>query len=157
MPKGIPRTGTTLTCRREHVSWFHMLSRCTDRKNRQFADYGGRGITVCDRWRLFANFLADMGPKPTPKHSVERRENDKGYSPDNCYWATPSQQQRNKRNSVMLTHNGITLCLADWADRVGIPAKLLSQRLKTYRWTLERSLTAPVLPPGKHRRRSNDL
>lgn len=82
----------------EYAIWNGIINRCTNPANGNFADYGGRGITVCDRWRQdFANFYADMGSRPSRKHSVDRIDNDKGYSPDNCRWATPVEQARNKR------------------------------------------------------------
>jgi len=75
-----------------------MRDRCRNPNNQRFADYGGRGIRVCDRWaESFANFIADMGPKPTPQHSLDRKDNDLGYSPENCRWATDTEQSRNRR------------------------------------------------------------
>lgn len=84
----------------EYQSWRAMIQRCTNPKNNRFQYYGARGIAVCERWETFSNFLRDMGPKPTPKHSLERVENDKGYSPDNCKWATALEQRHNRRDSV---------------------------------------------------------
>ena len=81
---------------RAYVIWNNMIRRCTDPKNKRFKDYGGRGITVCERWLIFANFLADMD-EPPPGLTLDRRDNDKGYSPDNCRWATHSEQRRNQR------------------------------------------------------------
>jgi hypothetical protein len=75
-----------------------MKDRCLNRKSCHFAYYGGRGITVDPAWMTFSNFLADMGPKPTPKHSIERLDNAKGYGPGNCVWATHTDQMRNRRN-----------------------------------------------------------
>lgn len=82
----------------EYRAWDGMKQRCLNPNAQRYEDYGGRGITVCERWLTFANFLADMGEKPEPKshYSIERRDNDCGYGPDNCYWATDPEQQRNR-------------------------------------------------------------
>lgn len=82
---------------REYAAWRHMIDRCTRKKHERYADYGGRGIGVCDRWKTFENFYADMGNRPTSRHTLERRDNDLSYSPDNCYWATYSEQNKNRR------------------------------------------------------------
>lgn len=83
----------------EHRVWRGMQERCYNARRQDWPDYGGRGITVCDRWRdSFETFLADMGPRPSPKHSVDRIDNAKGYEPGNCRWATATEQARNRRN-----------------------------------------------------------
>jgi len=89
----------------EYQTWQTIKKRCYYKKAIQYKDYGGRGITVCDRWlNSYENFLADMGRKPTPKHSIERRDNEKEYSPNNCYWTTQDEQAKNKRNNVAIMH-----------------------------------------------------
>lgn len=91
---------------REHAlygTWKTMIQRCTNPKVKQYKDYGGRGIAVCKAWRdSFAKFLEDMGEKPSPQHALERRNNDKGYGPSNCYWATRKEQAANKRRKGTL-------------------------------------------------------
>jgi hypothetical protein len=133
----------------EHNTWSHIKARCYNKKNKSYPRYGGRGIKVCDRWlgsNGYVNFLADMGRKPSPEHSIERVWNDGDYCPENCKWALPQEQARNKRNNVYLTHDGETLLLIEWADRLGIDGASLYKRLE--KWPLERALSEP---PRKQR------
>jgi hypothetical protein len=99
----------------EFKSWSHMMDRCRNPKNKDWDRYGGRGITVCERWLEFINFYEDMGPKPDSKYTIERLDNNKGYCPENCEWAGPQTQSRNKRTTIMIEYNGRSLCLKDWA------------------------------------------
>lgn len=126
-PKRFRTHGMTETP--EYNIWCLMKRRCTNPQCRAYPRYGGRGITVCDRWlHSFENFYADMGPRPSPKHSIDRIDNDRGYSPDNCRWADSSEQGYNTRDTTMLTHDGRTLNLAEWSKETGIPVKLLRSR-----------------------------
>ena len=85
---------------------------------------------MCEQWRdSFETFLADMGRKPTPRHSIDRIDNNRGYEPDNCRWATQTEQSRNQRSNRMTTHNGQTKCTADWAEASGIAYHTLKSRL----------------------------
>jgi len=122
-------------------SWAGMMARCSNPLHKAFHLYGGRGILVCERWHTFSNFLEDMGVKPEGL-SLDRIDNSLSYSPENCRWATPSQQARNKRNNRMLTLNGETKCLQEWAEIVGITQSSLACRLKTG-WSIEDALTIP--------------
>lgn len=88
----------------EYAVWHKMLRRCRDASSPDFPNYGGRGIAVCERWTDFANFIADMGPRPSPEHTIERVNNDDGYHPENCIWATREVQARNRRARRVADH-----------------------------------------------------
>lgn len=125
---------------RTYSIWLGMRSRCYNRNEPAFANYGGRGIAICERWDEFASFLADMGEAPAGL-SIDRINNNGNYEPGNCRWATPAEQSRNTRQNVMLTFRGKTQCVTDWADEVGIADTVLRARLFSYGWPLERALT----------------
>lgn len=127
----------------EYRSWLAMRDRCERLSHHRFADYGGRGIKVCYRWRLFEHFLVDMGRRPSPAHTLERKDTNGDYEPCNCIWATRAEQNRNKRSNVTLTLDGLTLSLIEWAKRSGIPYRTLHMRHATG-WSDERALTEPV-------------
>ena len=110
--------------------WLGMKARCLNPANPGHENYGGRGITVCDRWMSFANFFEDMGKRPTRYHSIERIDNDGDYEPGNCIWATRAEQNRNTRQNVYLTKDGITLTAAEWADRLGISRPTVYGRIR---------------------------
>ncbi len=123
-------------------TWAGMIARCSNPKNKRYKDYGGRGITVCDRWKSFENFLADMGEKPQGT-SIDRIDYSKGYSPDNCRWATAKEQARNKTNVPLYEYDGIKRSAPEWAEVTGINIGTLKDRLYAG-WTTERALTTPV-------------
>jgi len=122
---------------RTYGSWAAMLQRCTNPKNEKWPAYGGRGICVCDRWRKFANFLADMGNAPAGK-TLERRNVNGNYDKQNCRWATPQEQGVNTRQNRRITFDGETRTLSQWARLLGWSAGGLHARLK--RLPLERAL-----------------
>lgn len=137
----------------EYSTWEHMLRRCYYKKDDKYSIYGARGITVCERWRTsFLSFLADMGRKPTPQHTIDRKNNDGNYEPANCRWATAKEQGRNLRRSVYVEYNGERQLLMDVADRAGLNRAVIYGRLKMG-WSLEDSLTTPVRPRRKNRKR----
>jgi hypothetical protein len=114
----------------EYDVWSGMLQRCTNPRDDAYANYGGRGITVCDRWRNdFAAFLEDMGPRPSPQHSIDRRDNDGNYEPGNCRWATRMEQASNRRNSLRIPVGAETLTAAQWEARAGLKPGTVSHRL----------------------------
>lgn len=88
----------------EYVSWQAMVQRCTNPNSKEYPNYGGRGLTISESWMQFENFYADMGPRLSPKHSLDRRDNMLGYIHSNCYWATRQQQQNNTRRNVVITY-----------------------------------------------------
>lgn len=128
----------------EHLVWCNMRRRCNDPTTLNYHLYGGRGITVCDRWQDFAAFLADMGSRPSPKHSIDRKDNNRGYSPENCVWQTRAHQNRNTRQNHYLTFQGRTQTITDWARQLGLRHTTLCQRINQYGWSIEKALTTPV-------------
>lgn len=119
-----------------------MKRRCGQKDSEHYHYYGGRGISVCGEWlHDFGRFISDMGRRPSKHHMIERIDNDKGYSPDNCKWATRIEQGHNKRNNRWLTFNGETLTITDWAARLGLGGGRDIIKRLTRGWTLERALT----------------
>jgi hypothetical protein len=128
---------------REYRVWAHMFRRCYDPNTKRFERYGGRGITVCERWRDYATFRADMGPCPDG-HTIERIDNDGHYEPSNARWATHAEQMRNTSRTRLLTHHGLTLCMKDWAARLGFSSYgIIASRLRRG-WSVDQALTTPV-------------
>lgn len=126
----------------EYKSWLKMRERCLDPECPAYPDYGARGIRICDRWLDPTNFLDDMGPKPTRGHTLERKDNSKGYQPDNCKWADRFEQANNKRNNRLITVNGASKTAPQWARLSGLSAKTIEARLK-YGWTEEDAVLMP--------------
>lgn len=110
--------------------WRKMLDRCLNPDSSAFRDYGARGIGVCARWRKsFRAFVRDMGPRPSPKHTIDRIDNNLDYTPANCRWATAAEQSRNTRRNRWIEFNGERLTMSDWANRLGLTRERLRQRL----------------------------
>lgn len=114
----------------EYKVWNNMYSRCLNPNHPRYKDWGGRGIIIAEEWLTFAGFYADMGDRPSDRHTLERKDNTLGYSKGNCYWATTAEQALNRRSNVHLTHDGITLTLKEWADRTGLHPVTISSRLR---------------------------
>lgn len=128
----------------EYKAWQAMIDRCINPKNSRFERYGGRGISVCDRWRhSFSDFYADVGQRPSSIHSLERECNDGNYEPGNVIWATKESQARNKASNVYLTFKGRRMIIADWARETGINYYTLLRRNRLG-MTDEAVLTTPV-------------
>lgn len=138
----------TSLCLKERKAWNDLRSRCSNPKNRNYPNYGGRGITVCERWsESFDNFFADMGTAPTPAHSLDRIDNDKGYSPENCRWASWREQARNKRGVLRVEYNGLNLPLSEWQDLTGVEAGVIRSRIQLG-WSPLKALTTRPLAKG---------
>lgn len=127
---------------REYKAWCDMLARCNNRQQRGWRYYGSRGIRVWKGWQSFENFLADMGPTPSYKHSIDRIDNDGDYEPCNCRWATKKEQANNCRSTHWIAFNGKTQPLQIWAEELGICPSMIRKRLKRG-WSVERALTTP--------------
>lgn len=117
----------------EYTAWTHIVERCSDPNSNQWKRYGARGITVCEKWRAnYQAFLNDVGRRPTPKHSIDRYPNNNGnYEPGNVRWATRLQQAANTRQNRYVEISGISLCISEWARRLGLTRSQLQRREKT--------------------------
>lgn len=113
---------------KEHKAWRHIKERCLNKSCHAYAKYGGRGIEICERWKhSFENFYKDMGPAPSPKHTVDRINVNGNYEPTNCRWATRTQQNRNRTNTAYATYRGQTKSLPEWAALLGVSSDRLRQ------------------------------
>ena len=129
----------------EHNVWQHMVRRCERPSDPAYQDYGGRGITVCCRWReSFAAFITDMGERPTSKHTIDRKNNDGPYAPGNCVWTNRTAQNNNKRDNKRLTWMGRTQTVAEWCRELGLKPFTVYGRLNLG-WSTEQTLTTPCL------------
>lgn len=128
----------------EYHVWCGMKKRCNDPKDSHYHRYGGRGIRVCERWaRSFEHFIADMGRRPTWRHSLDRIDGDGDYAPENCRWATPKQQGSRTSRVQHLTVDGVTRNLSEWAEQVGGTRTIIRKRLARG-WSLKRAVSEPV-------------
>jgi hypothetical protein len=127
-----------------YETWCSMIKRCENENHQQYRDYGGRGIFVCARWRSsFWTFVSDMGERPVG-YTLERRDNKLEYNPENCYWATRKEQNRNTRFNKILTYKGISKCVSAWEEDLGFLQGTIKRRL--YRgFTVEEALETPLL------------
>ena len=125
--------------------WSGMMRRCYNQRDSHFHAYGARGIAVCERWHDVRNFVTDVEPTYRDGLSLDRINNDAGYSPENCRWVPMPAQASNKRSNVMLTYCGETMCLAGWSELYGINYRLLWERVTLYGWSAHDALTTPSL------------
>lgn len=137
---------------KEYNAWGNIKSRCSNPNRADYKNYGGRGIKICDRWmNSFENFLADIGRAPSQKHSIERKDNDGNYEPNNAFWATKDQQSNNKRTNVVISYNGKTQTLTQWCRELNVDYDSMQARIKTYGWSIEEAFTIPVCRKGINR------
>jgi len=127
----------------EHQAWRAMRHRCMSPRNTNWLNYGGRGITVCPEWTSFERFYSDMGPRPSPQHSLDRRDNNGPYSPENCRWVLAETQMRNRRSNSLLTYNRVTHTITEWAARLATTVPTIRGRLARG-WSIEDTLATPV-------------
>jgi len=146
----------------EYRTWVGIKKRCLDKNNKFYSYYGGRGITMCDRWKnSFESFYEDMGDKQNPKLTLDRIDNNKGYYKENCRWATRKEQSANTRqrfDALVYTFKGKTMTLPRWCEALNLNYKTLHVRLKSG-WTVEKSFTTPIQykPSNKSNRIPNEI
>lgn len=136
---------------REYRIWKLMRSRCRNANLRHYHSYGGRGVSVCARWDSFSAFLSDMGPAPSDRHTIDRHPDKYGnYEPGNCRWATRKEQAHNTTANRIITVNGVSRCLAEWADILGLKYSTLEKRIRSG-WSIEEAMSRDVFKVGKRR------
>lgn len=127
--------------------WFQMIARCTNPSHPAFSNYGARGVTVCERWKLFKNFRHDMGPAFKLGFSIDRINNDGSYEPSNCRWADRETQNNNTRRNRFIEFNGETMTVGQWSRRIGIKHRTLYIRINRG-WPIHEAIGCPVGPSG---------
>jgi hypothetical protein len=131
----------------------HMLQRCYSINSEEYKNYGARGITVCDEWRKsFAKFAEDMGAAPFASASIDRIDNNKCYSKENCHWATKKEQSTNRRNVTLIEYDGQTMCISDWEKKLGFGSRSLRARLAAG-MSIDEAFTLPKIPKGRYIRK----
>lgn len=149
------RTGNTASCgcsrivhgkskTAVHHAWRQMFQRCENPKDAAYHNYGARGITIDSRWRDFEIFYADMGDRPDPKMTVERIDNEKGYGPTNCKWATRKEQLNNRRGNLMIEAFGKRQSITRWAEEYAMPTSTIKNHIYRARMTPEEALSMPT-------------
>lgn len=137
----MPKVTHGATGTRVYRIWSQMWQRCTNPNDKKYPIYGGRGIKVCSAWDDFLTFEKDMGPRPSPAHTLDRINGDGGYEPSNCRWATQIEQQNNRRDNKRFVFNGESLTVSEIARRSGITPNLLRQRMVRDGMSLEQAVS----------------
>jgi len=132
----------------EYGSWHAMRTRCTNPRQKSYREYGGRGIRVCDRWKSFRNFFADLGPKPSPEHQLDRIDTNGNYEPSNCRWADVTTQQNNRRDNVVIVIDGRRMTVSEASVIYEIPHSRLLGRLRMG-WPPEHAVSRGKSPRGR--------
>ena len=130
---------------REYEIWHSIQLRCHNPNSPGYADYGAKGISVCEKWReSFQCFLSDMGLKPTSNHQIDRINGKGNYEPGNCRWVTVKEQQRNRKSNVIIEYNGEKKCIAEWAELYGMTTLQVWARIRKRGWLIHDALTVPI-------------
>lgn len=138
---------------RAYIAWMNIIQRCENENVPNYGRYGGRGIRVCERWRnSFADFLADMGDAPVG-YSIDRKDNDKDYSPENCRWASKKVQANNMSTNFVIEFAGERHSLQEWSRLTGIPRKTISNRINRLGWSIQEALTTKPSPVSRSSRK----
>lgn len=122
-------------------AWTDMKTRCSNPNYNKYHRYVGRGITFCDRWNKFSNFKEDMGKSFKVGLQLDRINNDKGYSPENCKWSTRKEQANNKNNNKLIKYKGKIKTLTQWSEYLNIKRSTLAQRFYVYGWRIDKCFT----------------
>lgn len=131
----------------EYYSWNAMKNRCLNKNAPNYHNYGGRGITVCDRWKdSFENFYTDMGSKPKKGYSIDRIDNNGNYEPNNCKWSSQKEQTNNQRTNKLLTYKNKIQTLSQWCEELNLNRDTVIERLNKYKWTIEKVLETKTNP-----------
>jgi DNA-binding NtrC family response regulator len=139
-----PNTTHGMSYTREYRVWSGMIQRCTNPNQSTYKHYGGRGISVDKRWKdSFLAFLDDMGTAPSKEHTLERKNNNQGYEPGNCRWATRKEQANNTRNTIRIIYQGKEYTLKELAELAGVSRTTLYQRLRKQKLSVEEAVTKP--------------
>lgn len=124
----------------EYRAWAAMKTFCLNKKDRHYKDYGARGITICEDWMLFENFIADVGPRPASGYVLGRIDVNKGYYPKNCRWTLNKTQQNRRRDNIVIAYQGRRLTMKQWAEKTGVSYATLFARLRKLGWSTARAL-----------------